>query len=66
MNRGRRSEKIFFTDTDRETFLNVLREACELWNMRISTYCLMPNHSHLVVQTGKQPTLPGKDIEATL
>lgn len=51
MNRGRRSEKIFFTDTDRETFLNVLQEAFELWNMRISAYCLMSNHYHLLVQT---------------
>ena len=51
MNRGRRSEKIFFTDTDRETFLNVLREASGLWNMRVFAYCLMPNHYHLLVQT---------------
>ncbi len=49
MNRGRMSEKIFFSDTDRETFLNVLQEAFELWNMRISAYCLMPNHYHLLV-----------------
>ncbi|WP_240744921.1 transposase [Desulforhopalus sp. IMCC35007] len=51
MNRGRWGEKIFFTATDRETFLKVLQEASELWNMRISAYCLMPNHYHLFVQT---------------
>ena len=51
MNRGRRSEKIFFDDTDRENFLKVLQEASELYHMRISAYCLMPNHYHLLVQT---------------
>lgn len=51
MNRGRGGEEIFFTDTDREEFLNVLQEADELWNLKISAYCLMPNHYHLLVQT---------------
>ncbi|MFW8602425.1 hypothetical protein ACOHYD_13210 [Desulfobacterota bacterium M19] len=32
MNRGRRREEIFFTDADREGFINVLRESAELWN----------------------------------
>lgn len=40
INRGRRSEEIFFTGTDREDFLNVLYEAGVLWNLRISAYCL--------------------------
>ena len=51
MNRARRSEDIFFTDAGREEFLKVLQEAGELWNLRISAYCLMPNHYHLLVHT---------------
>lgn len=51
MNRGRRSEKIFFTDADRDAFIKVLQEASEFWNFRISAYCLMSNHYHLLVQT---------------
>ena len=51
MNRGRRSETIYFTDADRKTFLGVLQEVSALWNMRNSAYCLMPNHYHLLVQT---------------
>ncbi len=51
MNRGRRGEEIFFTDQDRNEFLNVVCEACELWNLKVSAYCLMPNHYHLLVQT---------------
>ncbi len=51
MNRGRWSEKVFFSDLDHETFVKVLRETFDLWNMRISAYCLMSNHYHLLVQT---------------
>ncbi len=51
MNRGRRSEEIFFTDADRKAFLKVLQEASELWNFRISAFCLMSNHYHLLIQT---------------
>ncbi|WP_228723246.1 REP-associated tyrosine transposase [Desulfosediminicola flagellatus] len=53
MNRCRRGEQIFFTDGDREEFLKVLQEAGELWDLRISAYCLMPNHYHLLVHTPK-------------
>ncbi len=34
-----------------EEFLKVMRDAGELWNLRISAYCLMPNRYHLLVQT---------------
>ncbi len=44
MNRGRRSENIFYDDKDRNTFLDLLQETAGLWNIRISAYCLMPNH----------------------
>ena len=50
-NRGRRREKIFLADADRGGFIKVLRETAELWNCRISAYCLMSNHYHLLVQT---------------
>jgi len=51
MNRGRRGEVIFFSDADRNEFLKVLRETTALWNLRVSAYCLMLNHYHLLVQT---------------
>ncbi len=51
MNRGRRSENIFYDDKDRNTFLDLLQETSGLWNIRISAYCLMPNHYHILVQT---------------
>jgi REP element-mobilizing transposase RayT len=51
MNRGRRSETIFSEQKDYHRFMDLLIESCELWNIRISAYCLMPNHYHLLIQT---------------
>lgn len=51
MNRGRRGERIFESNDDYERFLGVMREAVELFALRVSAFCLMPNHYHLLVQT---------------
>jgi REP element-mobilizing transposase RayT len=51
MNRGRRRAKIFLDAADYEAFIKVLQEAAAGWNFRISAYCLMTNHYHLLVQT---------------
>ena len=51
MNRGRRGENIFETKDDYERFLTVLDEAIELFSLRVSSYCLMSNHYHILVQT---------------
>jgi REP element-mobilizing transposase RayT len=51
MNRGRRSEDIFLEEMDYETFVDLLKESSEMWNVRIAAYCLMTNHYHILVQT---------------
>jgi putative transposase len=51
MNRGRRGEQIFSGTKDYEIFMNLLREAVDLWQVKISAYCLMSNHYHLLLQT---------------
>ena len=51
MNRGRRKEKIFLSRQDYENFIKILQETSESWNIKISAYCLMPNHYHLLVNT---------------
>ena len=51
MNRGRRSEKIFSGPTDYYRFIDLLVDSCEMWNVRISAFCLMPNHYHLLIHT---------------
>ncbi|MBS1258199.1 MAG: Chromosomal replication initiator protein DnaA [Candidatus Scalindua arabica] len=51
MNRGRRREAIFPKKEDYIAFVEVLKESVSLWNIKISAYCLMPNHYHLLLQT---------------
>jgi REP element-mobilizing transposase RayT len=51
MNRGRRAESIFSSKDDYQLFSDILHEAIELFSLRISAYCLMSNHYHLLVQT---------------
>jgi REP element-mobilizing transposase RayT len=51
MNRGRRRENIFSSSEDYQAFIKVLQEAAELWGIKITAYCLMSNHYHLLVQT---------------
>ena len=51
MNRGRRGERIFEEKTDYKTFIELLKESAEIWNLTIAAYCLMPTHYHLLTQT---------------
>ena len=51
MNRGRRGENTFSDRKDYDAFLVVLKEATEMFALRVAAYCLMPNHYHLLVQT---------------
>lgn len=51
MNRGRRGEVIFSEPDDFAAFIRLLQQSVELWDIRISAYCLMSNHYHLLVQT---------------
>ena len=53
MNRGRRSDRIFEGRNDYLMFIDLLKEATELWDIRISAYCLMSNHYHLLIHTPK-------------
>jgi REP element-mobilizing transposase RayT len=48
---GRRSEAIFSGKEDFQIFIALLEETAEMWNIRISAYCLMPKHYHLLLQT---------------
>lgn len=51
MNRGRRSEAIFSNHKDYEMFIALLQDATELWGVKVSAYCLMGNHYHILLQT---------------
>jgi REP element-mobilizing transposase RayT len=51
MNRGRSKNNIFFNDIHYLTFINTVRESCKRFGSIIHSYCLMPNHYHLLIQT---------------
>ena len=51
MNRGRRRDDIFKNDGDYRLFLEVLKDTVKIWNLKVSAYCLMSNHYHLLVHT---------------
>jgi len=46
--RGNRREDVFFSDEDRETYLDWLQEYCKIHKVEILSYCLMSNHTHLI------------------
>jgi len=50
--RGNERRVIFRTDADRQKFVEVLAELPVRFGFRIHGYVLMPNHYHLIVETG--------------
>ena len=53
MNRGASRQPVYLVDDDYEIFLEVVKECCRFFGIRIISYCLMPNHYHLLIQTPK-------------
>ena len=49
LNRGNARDQIFDRDSDYAAFEKVLAESQEQVSVRILSYCLMPNHWHLVL-----------------
>lgn len=47
--RGNRRQQVFFRDSDYEDYLRFLKEYSEKFQLKIVSYCLMPNHVHLIV-----------------
>lgn len=51
MNRARRGQALFPDKVDMGTFLDILKETATMFNLKVSAFCLMPAHYHLLVQT---------------
>ena len=49
LNRGNGRQEVFHKADDYTAFLNLLTEASDRLPIRLLSYCLMPNHFHLVV-----------------
>jgi putative transposase len=44
--RGGRRQNVFFLESDRDLYLNLLCENAEKFRVKILSYCLMTNHVH--------------------
>ena len=51
--RGNARQRIFFTDRDRELFLQTLSQVISRYSWICHAYCLMANHYHLLIETPK-------------
>lgn len=57
LNRANARAQIFDGDKDYQLFENTLEEAVEKYDMRLLSYCIMPNHWHLVLYPKKDGDL---------
>ena len=55
MMRGINRQDIFEDNEDYKCFLDVLRECKKISEFELYAYCIMSNHIHLMIKTGKEP-----------
>ena len=55
--RGSRSQIVFFSDDDRNTYLKLLYKKSKQYNLDIWAYCLMDNHVHLIAVPERKESL---------
>ncbi|MDD3006753.1 MAG: transposase [Candidatus Pacebacteria bacterium] len=53
-NRGNQKKDIFLDEKDYEFYLRKMTEASKKYSFAIISYCLMPNHIHLIVRQDKE------------
>ena len=55
--RGNRCQKVFFNETDKKKYLEILDLQAKLFELEVWAYCLMDNHVHLIVTPKKEDSL---------
>ncbi len=55
--RGNHRARTFFSDADRELYLELLTEYCQLHHVELLGYCLMSNHVHLIAVPHRSDSL---------
>ena len=48
---GTQGRRLYLDKFDYKSLIELLQETSEAWNIRIVTYCLMPNHYYMLVHT---------------
>lgn len=54
INRGVERRTVFLEDEDCEKFFEILEDSSEVYRFSIHSFCLMPNHYHLLLETFKK------------
>jgi putative transposase len=57
VNRGNDRRRVFLSDSDYDCFRALLAAAVRRHDVRLYSYCLMPNHFHLIAQPGTETAL---------
>jgi putative transposase len=55
--RGNRGQRVFFCDSDKKTYLTLLKEKADEAGIKLWAYCLMDNHVHLIAIPEKENSL---------
>ena len=55
--RGNRRQRTFFQESDYQLYLDLALEWCLKHGVQIWSYCLMPNHVHLIAVPDKEESL---------
>lgn len=55
--RGNRRQMTFFDTEDYQEYLKCMRQTCTQYGVKIWSYCLMPNHIHLIVVPSSSESL---------
>jgi len=55
--RGNRSQNVFFSDEDRKIYICYLQKACDNYGVSVWAYCLMSTHVHFIVVPQKEDSL---------
>ena len=62
--RGNRRLQTFFSDQDYSTYIDLMQEWCDFYGVDIWSYCLMPNHVHLIAVPSSKSSLKSAIGEA--
>jgi putative transposase len=57
--RGNRRQQTFFNDDDYAAYVDLMAEWCREEGVEIWSYCLMPNHVHLIAVPKTEEGCPG-------
>ena len=55
--RGNRRDEVFFSDEDRQEYLDILLEYTSRYNVDVLAYCLMTTHVHLIAVPEREESL---------